>query len=166
MIAQIKFAPAGLLLLLALAAPQDAALAATGPFAALAGSWSGGGTLTMSNGAQERLRCRASYNPAGGGDSLHLTLRCASDSYKFDVASDVVNRGGAISGSWNEASHNASGSVSGRRERRQHSGDRTRRELLHGSVAHHQRQPAIRHAHAPGNRRAGCLGDARQAVRN
>ena len=46
MIAQIKFAPAGLLLLLALAAPQDAALAATGPFAALAGSWSGGGTLT------------------------------------------------------------------------------------------------------------------------
>jgi len=114
MIAQIKFAPAGLLLLLALAAPQDAALAATGPFAALAGSWSGGGTLTMSNGAQERLRCRASYNPAGGGDSLHLTLQCASDSYKFDVASDVVNRGGAISGSWNEASHNSSGSVSGR----------------------------------------------------
>ncbi|MGB8488483.1 MAG: hypothetical protein WCD67_19615, partial [Xanthobacteraceae bacterium] len=39
MIAHIKLAPAGLLLLLALAAPQDAAQAATGPFAAMAGSW-------------------------------------------------------------------------------------------------------------------------------
>jgi hypothetical protein len=38
MIAHIKLAPAGLLLLLALAAPQDAAQAATGPFAAMAGS--------------------------------------------------------------------------------------------------------------------------------
>ena len=114
MIAHIKLAPAGLLLLLALAAPQDAAQAATGPFAAMAGSWSGGGTLTTADGAQERLRCRATYSPAGGEDSLHLSLQCASDSYKFDVASDVVNRDGAISGSWNEALHNASGSVSGR----------------------------------------------------
>ena len=54
------------------------------------------------------------YSPAGGEDSLHLSLQCAGDSYKFDVASDVVNRDGAISGSWNEALHNASGSVSGR----------------------------------------------------
>ena len=114
MIAHIKLAPAGLLLLLALAAPQDAAQAATGPFAAMAGSWSGGGTLTTADGAQERLRCRATYSPAGGEDSLHLSLQCASDSYKFDVASDVVNRNGAISGSWNEALHNSSGSVSGR----------------------------------------------------
>ena len=38
MIAHIKLAPAGLLLLLALAAPQDAAQAATGPFAAMAGA--------------------------------------------------------------------------------------------------------------------------------
>ena len=90
------------------------AQAATGPFAAMAGSWSGGGTLTTADGAQERLRCRATYSPAGGEDSLHLSLQCASDSYKFDVASDVVNRDGAISGSWNEALHNASGSVSGR----------------------------------------------------
>ena len=114
MLAHCKLAPAGLLLLLALAAPHDMAQAATGAFAAMAGSWSGGGTLTMTDEAQERLRCRAFYSPDSGGDSLHLNLQCASDSYKFDVASDVVNRDGAISGSWNEASHNASGSVSGR----------------------------------------------------
>ena len=74
MMAQSKLAPAGLLLLLALAAPHDTAQAATGAFAAMAGSWSGGGTLTMTDGAQERLRCRASYSPDSGGDSLHLNL--------------------------------------------------------------------------------------------
>ena len=35
------------------------AWAASGPFAGMAGSWTGGGTLTMSDGQRERLRCRA-----------------------------------------------------------------------------------------------------------
>jgi len=30
------------------------------PFAAMAGSWSGGGVLNTTDGGQERLRCRAS----------------------------------------------------------------------------------------------------------
>src|ERR687892_103939 len=33
-----------------------------GPFAKMSGSWSGAGSLTMANGGQERLRCRANYN--------------------------------------------------------------------------------------------------------
>jgi len=110
---RFKAAPAGLLLLLALCTPADHARAAAGPFATMAGSWSGGGMLTMANGTQERLRCRASYSPAGDGNSLHLSLQCASDSYNFSLASDVENRGGTISGSWSEASRNASGTISG-----------------------------------------------------
>ena len=86
--------------------------AANSPFAAMAGSWSGGGVLTTSDGAQEPLRCRASYNVAGTG--LQLNLKCASQSYNFDLAGDVEYRGGAISGSWTEASQHASGSISGR----------------------------------------------------
>ena len=113
MIAKFKAAPA-LLFLLVLCTPLNNADAATGPFAAMAGSWSGGGTITMANGTQERLRCRASYSPAGDGNDLHLSLQCASDSYNFSLASNVANRGGTISGSWSEASRNASGTISGR----------------------------------------------------
>jgi hypothetical protein len=40
-------------------------------------------------------------------------LRCASDTYRFDLSSDVGNQRGAISGTWSEASRGASGNVSG-----------------------------------------------------
>jgi hypothetical protein len=103
------------LLLAALCLPGNATHAAvSSPFAALAGSWSGGGVVNTSDGRQERLRCRAAYDVAGSGDQLRLNLRCASDSYNFDLAGDVQYRGGAISGSWSEASYNASGTISGR----------------------------------------------------
>jgi len=88
--------------------------AASGPFAGMAGSWTGGGTLTMSGGQRERLRCRAAYAVGEDGRNLRLNLRCASDSYDFNLASDVESRGGAIAGSWSESSHNAAGTISGR----------------------------------------------------
>lgn len=84
------------------------------PFTAMAGSWSGGGTLTTTDGMQEQLRCRANYNAPGAGTELRLSLRCASQSYTFDLASNVEYHGGSISGSWTEATRNASGTISGR----------------------------------------------------
>lgn len=103
------------LLLASLCLPGSAALAApVSPFTAMAGTWSGGGVLSTSDGQQEQLRCRASYDVAGAGEQLRLNLRCASASYNFDLASDVEYRGGAIRGSWTEASRNASGTLSGR----------------------------------------------------
>lgn len=87
---------------------------AAGPFASLAGNWSGSGTISMKSGTNERIRCRATYSVAPGGDSLTQALRCASDSYKFNVNSTVTANGGAISGSWTETTRNATGSVSGR----------------------------------------------------
>jgi len=108
-------APAGLLLLAALCLPAGGAQAAiASPFAAMAGSWSGDGVLSTSDGGQERLRCRASYDVAGTGTELRLNLKCASESYNFDLASEVQYRGGAISGSWSESSRNASGTLTGR----------------------------------------------------
>src|SRR6266567_1168232 len=103
------------LLLAALCLPGGATHAAvSSPFAAMAGSWSGTGVLSTSDGQQERLRCRANYNVAGSGTELRLNLRCASPSYNFDLASEAQYQGGAISGSWTEASRNASGTLSGR----------------------------------------------------
>jgi len=74
-----------------------------GPFFGLSGYWSGSGTITMSNGAEERIRCRATYAVNGAGRALQQTLRCASDSYRLDISSNVVSEGGALSGSWSEA---------------------------------------------------------------
>jgi hypothetical protein len=103
------------LLFALLSLPCSAAVAAPiSPFVAMAGTWSGGGVLNTTDGQQEQLRCRASYNVDGAGDQLRLNLTCASASYKFDLASEVEYRGGAIRGSWTEASRNASGTLSGR----------------------------------------------------
>jgi hypothetical protein len=38
----------------------------------------------------------------------------ASDSYRFDVNSNIASDGGTLSGNWSETSRNVSGSVSGR----------------------------------------------------
>jgi hypothetical protein len=86
--------------------------AQSGPFAGLAGTWSGGGTVTLDDGSKERIRCRATYAPAGA--SMAMTLTCASDAYKFALSANVEDRGGAITGSWTEASRNISGSLEGR----------------------------------------------------
>jgi len=108
----LKLASAGALIALSVA--ESPVQAASSPFPAMAGSWSGGGTISMSSGEQETLRCRATYNVAGSGDELSLNLRCASASYVFDLSSDVAYRGGAVSGQWTESSRNAGGTLSGR----------------------------------------------------
>jgi hypothetical protein len=87
--------------------------AQSGPFTALSGSWIGNGSITLSDGSNERIRCRATYVVTQAGNQLQQNLRCASDSYKFDLSSDVGNRRGAISGTWSEATRGVSGSVSG-----------------------------------------------------
>lgn len=87
--------------------------AASGTFATFAGAWSGSGTATLTNGSNEPIRCRAVYRVAQAGESVQLNLRCASDSYRFDLNGNVVNNGGAISGTWSETTRNTSGSVSG-----------------------------------------------------
>jgi hypothetical protein len=88
--------------------------AQSGLFTGLAGVWSGGGTVTLDDGSSERIRCRATYAVGEGGHGLNQTLTCASDSYKFDLRSNVGAEGGQISGSWSEMSRNISGTVQGR----------------------------------------------------
>jgi hypothetical protein len=89
-------------------------LAAENPFAHLAGSWAGQGKITVKSGGSERIRCRGSYRAGQGGTTLTISLRCASDSYKFELASDVTYDNGNISGSWNESSRQVYGQLSGR----------------------------------------------------
>jgi hypothetical protein len=86
----------------------------SGPFIGLAGVWSGAGTVTLDDGSTERIRCRATYAVAAGGLDLNQTLLCASDSYKFDLSSNVTSDNGALSGTWSESSKNVNGIVRGR----------------------------------------------------
>jgi hypothetical protein len=83
------------------------------PFAGFDGAWSGNGTVSLSDGSSERLRCRAVYQVDETGLVLKQTLRCASDSYKFDLSSDVTSHGDHITGNWSETNRNISGSLLG-----------------------------------------------------
>jgi hypothetical protein len=100
--------------LAAIALSAATASASAGPFSGLAGSWSGGGHISLANGTKERIRCRATYAVGSDGNALQQSLRCASDSYNFELRSDVESHGGRISGNWNEATRSIGGTLSGR----------------------------------------------------
>src|ERR1700748_3119591 len=85
----------------------------SGPFAGLDGAWSGTGTVSLSDGSTEHIRCKANYKVNPNGMSLKQTLDCASDSYKFDLTSDVTSNGDRISGNWAEKSRNIFGNLQG-----------------------------------------------------
>jgi len=99
-------------LLVTAVATSSESKAQVGPFAPLAGIWSGAGVVTLDDGSTERIRCRAKYAPIG--PTMEMSLTCASDAYKFNLAASVKAEGSAITGSWSEASRNISGSLQGR----------------------------------------------------
>jgi len=97
-----------------LLSPGTAARAQQAPFAGMAGVWSGNGTITLEDGSSERIRCRATYAVSREGEGLNQSLVCASDSYKFDLRSNVTANNGTLSGTWSEASRSVSGNLEGR----------------------------------------------------
>lgn len=90
-----------------------AAAALESPFSNLSGSWSGPGVITLASGAKENIRCRATYNVAASGHNLTIALRCASESYKFELQSSVSHSNGAVTGFWNEKTYGVGGTIAG-----------------------------------------------------
>jgi hypothetical protein len=84
-----------------------------GPFAGFDGAWTGTGTVSLSDGSTEHIRCKAQYKVSSTGMGLKQSLDCASDSYKFDLTSDVTSQGDRISGTWSEASRKVFGQLDG-----------------------------------------------------
>ena len=105
----IKAAGIGAALMLSVPASH----AQSGPFAGFDGSWSGSGTVALSDGTKENIRCRADYKVNSTGLGLKQNLHCASDSYKFDLSSEVTSQGDRISGNWSERSRNIFGNLQG-----------------------------------------------------
>src|SRR3979411_127808 len=75
--------------------------------------WAGAGPVALSNGTTENIRCKADYKVNASGLGLKQNLHCASDSYKFDLSSDVTSQGDRISGNWREKSRNIFGNLQG-----------------------------------------------------
>lgn len=98
---------------LALTVAPRSALA--GPFSEFRGSWSGSGNIHPQGGEPERIRCHASYKPRGSGErELEAHLRCASDSYNFDLTGHfVADERSQVSGQWTERSRNIGGTALG-----------------------------------------------------
>jgi hypothetical protein len=106
----IKVATIGAALIVSVSASYAQSSA---PFAGFDGSWSGSGTVALSNGTTEHIRCKADYKVNATGLGLKQNLHCASDSYKFDLSSDVTSQGERISGNWSERSRNIFGNLQG-----------------------------------------------------
>ena len=104
----IKAAGIGAALLFSVAASHAQS---SGPFVGFDGAWAGTGTVSLSDGSTEHIRCKADYKVSGA--NLKQALHCASDSYKFDLTSDVTSQGDRISGNWSESNRNIFGNLQG-----------------------------------------------------
>ena len=95
------------------ASAQSPADATGGTFAGLGGNWSGTGTIMVADGGSERIRCRATYTVGAGNMTLQQNLRCASDSYKFELSTDIKSNGSNVTGYWTETTRNLNGTLDG-----------------------------------------------------
>jgi hypothetical protein len=86
------------------------------PFAPLEGNWSGSGTIDLSNGRHEPIKCRASYDVLDEQNKLQLNIQCASESYQFHLRGSATYTAGTIRGNWSESTRNAAGTLSGKVE--------------------------------------------------
>lgn len=88
------------------------AFANEGPFAGLAGKWSGTGMVRVRSADKqnaERMRCNATYR-LRGSHGVDLRLGCKSDSYTVDLSGEFdSDEGGRLSGRWTEHSRNVGG---------------------------------------------------------
>ena len=86
--------------------------AIAGPVTDLPGRWAGFGSIKMSSGETEQMRCVATYFVEGSG--VKQNLRCASAGYKIDATANLKIANDVVSGDWEEKIWSTTGSISGR----------------------------------------------------
>ena len=79
----------------------------------LAGSWSGVGSMKPSDGPRERVRCKVGYIVKNEGQSVKMSVRCASDAYKMELSANIDQKGSELSGNWFESQYRQGGRISG-----------------------------------------------------
>jgi len=93
--------------------PRPAPVNKSAPFKALPGRWVGEGRIGVKDGKPESVKCRATYFVNDKGDELRQNIRCASAGGKVEVKSNVIAKGGTLSGTWNELVYNLGGEMTG-----------------------------------------------------
>jgi hypothetical protein len=91
-----------------------ASVAGAGPFDELSGYWTGTGSITLSSGNTERVKCAVVYKVTDEGAQIKQTIRCASTDYSINASADLRVKGDHVSGNWEEKTYSATGEVSGR----------------------------------------------------
>ena len=69
-----------------LCAATLSATAEGGPFSGLNGQWTGAGHIKLSDGTQERIRCRASYTVGNGGTDTATSPALRQRQLQFRIA--------------------------------------------------------------------------------
>jgi hypothetical protein len=90
-----------------------AASALADPIPGLTGYWSGSGSVALSNGKTERVKCQVLYRSEGAGQ-ISQTMRCASADYNINSLAELTVNGSKVSGTWEEKTYAAKGAVNGR----------------------------------------------------
>jgi hypothetical protein len=88
-------------------------VALANPVLNLPGRWSGPGSIVMSSGEKEQMRCVATYFVEGSGATVKQNLRCASQGYKIDATTNLLVANGRVSGAWEERTWDTKGSIKG-----------------------------------------------------
>jgi len=65
---------------------------------ALEGTWSGSGTLTLTNGETERIRCRGTGQ--SDGNAVRQSFKCATSGKNFNFSTSLRFSGSRVSGEW------------------------------------------------------------------
>lgn len=79
----------------------------------MAGFWIGPGRIEFDEGASEALVCKAYYTTTHQTNRLSIVLRCASPSQKIELRAQLAAQGSNLTGTWEERTFNASGTVTG-----------------------------------------------------
>ncbi len=80
----------------------------------LTGYWTGGGSVTLTSGNIEKVKCAVTYKVSNDGGQIKQNIRCASTDYSINASADLRVKGGQVSGSWEEKTYSATGKVTGR----------------------------------------------------
>jgi uncharacterized protein (DUF2147 family) len=77
----------------------------------LSGAWSGGGAVSLANGAKEKARCRANYKKAGGAAYV-MSATCATPSAKVAQTAQLRKSGAnSYAGTFYNPEYGVTGSI-------------------------------------------------------
>lgn len=92
--------------------------AKTGPMDALAGRWSGTGTVTWKNGQQRPYACVVTYYLTEGGAAVKQLLKCqdgqGAGDVKLDLRTAMKVDGDRLSGRWEDRLYSLEGDMTGK----------------------------------------------------